>query len=146
MTRTPPRYTVTDTFFTSRKLFRSREGEGPGHGARRSGQDHPDAGIPARRRGRLLRLARPARQGPGHLLRDLADPRRLDRRAGNLVPARIQLAHDRPAADPRGDAGPLPGRRDRQRVGSGKSVPARVDPRGRRTITKTNTHPETQPT
>src|SRR3546814_2320524 len=67
--------------------------------------------MPARRLGRLRRLARPALQEPVHLLRDLADPRRLDRRAGNLVPARIQLAHDRPAGDPRGDAGPLPGRR-----------------------------------
>ena len=47
----------------------------------RSGQDHPDAGIPARRRGRVLRFAGPARQGPGHLLRDLADPGRLDARS-----------------------------------------------------------------
>src|SRR3546814_11454133 len=43
--------------------------------------------------------------------RDLADPRRLERRAGNLVPARIQLADDRPAGDPRSDAQALPGRR-----------------------------------
>src|SRR3546814_3089161 len=43
--------------------------------------------------------------------RDLADPRRLERRAGDLVPARIQLADDRPAGDPRSDARALPGRR-----------------------------------
>ena len=47
-------------------------------------QDHPDAGIPARRVGGVLRFARPARQGPGHLLRDLADPGRLDARSRSI--------------------------------------------------------------
>src|SRR3546814_18623530 len=103
----------------------------------------------------LLRLARPARQGPGHLLRNLADPQRLDRRAGDFLPARIQLADDRPAGDPRGDAGPLPGRRalravplpaargaafgpvlDRQSVVYDKSVSVRVVLGGRRKIKK----------
>ena len=32
-------------------------------------------------------------------------------RAGRFVPARVQQPHDPPAVDPRGDAGPLPGRR-----------------------------------
>ena len=63
---------------------RVRAREGPGHRARATGQGHPDAGIPARRRGRVLRFARPARQGPGHLLRDLADPGRLDARSRSI--------------------------------------------------------------
>ena len=67
----------------------------PGRRARRSGEGDPDARVPARRRGRVLRFARPAGQGPGHLLRDFADPRRLDQGADRFVPARIQLAHDR---------------------------------------------------
>src|SRR3546814_4314506 len=35
----------------------------------------------------------------------------MERRAGNRVPARIQLADVRPAGDPRSDARALPGRR-----------------------------------
>ena len=71
------------------------------------GEDHPDAGVPARRGGRLLRLARPARQVAGHLLRGLADSGRLDREADHVLPARVQHAIDRRAEHPRGDARPL---------------------------------------
>jgi hypothetical protein len=62
------------------RCHRLRARQGPGHPAGRSGEDHLDAGIPARRGGGVLRLARPARQGPGHLLRDLADPGRLEQK------------------------------------------------------------------
>ena len=60
---------------------------------------------------RVLRFAGPARQGAEDVLRDLADPGRLDQAADRFVPARIQLAHDPAAHHPRGDAGPLPGGR-----------------------------------
>ena len=52
--------------------------------ARRTARDHPDAGVPARRRGRLLRFAGSARHGPAHVLRGVADSRRLDRRRRSI--------------------------------------------------------------
>ncbi len=87
---------------------RVRPREGLRHGTRRAARDHPDARVPARRRGRVLRLAGSARQGPAHVLRGVADSRRLDRSAGRLIPERVQHALDREPDDPRGDAGPLP--------------------------------------
>ena len=77
-------------------------------GARRAARNHPDARVPARRRGCVLRLARPARPGPAHVLRGVADSRRMDRSTGRLIPERVQHALDREPDDPRGDAGPLP--------------------------------------
>ena len=58
-------------------------------------------------RGGLRRRAGPAREGPAELLHHLADSRRLDRRAGDQLPDRIQPLHAPRPVDPRGDAGAL---------------------------------------
>ena len=55
----------------------------PGHRPRRPGRDHRDAGDPPRRRGRLLRPARPARDRvAADLLRGRRRPRRTGPRSG----------------------------------------------------------------
>ena len=75
---------------------------------RRSARDPLDSGLPARVRRRDARHAGSARQGPEGVLRDHADPRRLDPRAGRELPPRGQRPDAAAAHDPRGGARSLP--------------------------------------
>ena len=81
---------------SARKGDRFRALEGPHHPARRAGEGDRDAGIPARRRARVLRSARAARQGleTFYAVSPIPDDWTS---AGQFVPARIQHARDRRA-------------------------------------------------
>ena len=107
---------------------------------RRPVRDRGDAGVRPRRRGGLLRPARPAGdRRRAHLLLHRADPGGLAGGAGRVVLPRVQRPHAAQPHRARGDARPLPAARPRPplprpRPGCGRSAgPARSSRAGRST-------------
>ena len=112
----------------------------PGDPGRRPVRDRGDAGVRPRRRGGLLRPARPAGdRRRADLLLHRADPGRLAGGAGRVVLPRVQRPHDPQPDRARGDARPLPAARPlppvpRPRPGCARSAgPARSSRAGRST-------------